>query len=63
MPRGVHEVEHIVHAVLRLVRDGYRLALDGDPALPFDVHVVEISVMEIPVGNKPGALDEPVRQG
>ena len=38
----------------------HRLRLDGNPALPFEVHGVEDLVAELPIFDRPAALDEAV---
>ena len=56
------EVQGVVAAVLGLVGKGDRLALDGDPPLPLDIHVVEDLVLKIPVIDDAGVLDQAVGQ-
>ena len=63
MPRRVHQVELIGLAVLVLVVEAHGLRLDGDAALPLDVHRVEDLRLHIPVGDVAAQLDQPVRQG
>ncbi len=62
MPRGIHQIEHIFPPVSGAVWYGDRLALDGDPALALDIHVVQDLVVEVTVRDEPGALDEPIRE-
>ncbi len=63
MPRRVHQVELIDLAVLIFVVEAHGLRLDGDAALPLDVHRVEDLRLHIPVGDIAAQLDQPVRQG
>ena len=60
VPRGVDEVQDVLDAIFRRVRDRDRLALDRDAAFPLDVHVVQDLVVELPVGHQARTLDEPV---
>ena len=63
MARRVDQVQGVGPAVLGPVGEGDGLALDRDPPLPLDVHVVEDLVLEIPVIHDAGVLDQPVGQG
>jgi len=60
MPRGVDQVEKIAPAVLPRVGEADRLAFDGDPAFALDVHGVQDLVLELPVRNDVGGLDETI---
>ena len=63
MARGVDQVKDILLPVICLINDTDRLGLDGDPALPFDIHVVQHLLLHFPLGQGPGLLNDPVRQG
>jgi len=63
MARRVDQVENVVPPVLRAVGKGDGLALDRDPPLTLDVHVVEQLVAEVAVLDHARVLDEPVGQG
>ncbi len=60
MARRVDQVQGIAPAVLRAVGKRDDLALDRDPPLPLDIHVVEDLVLEIAVVHDAGVLDQPV---
>ncbi len=60
MAGRVDQVQGIAPAVLRAVGERDDLALDRDPPLPLDIHVVEDLVLKIAVLNHAGVLDEPV---
>ncbi len=62
MARRVDQVENVVPPVLCAVGKGDGLALDRDPALTLDVHVVEQLVVEVAVFDHSRVLDEPVGQ-
>ena len=57
----VDEVEHELLAVV-LVEDGDGRGLDGDAALALQVHVVEDLVLELALGDGPGAHEQAVGQ-
>ena len=63
MARRVDQVETVVLAVFGVVGKGDRLALDGDPPLPLDVHVVEDLILEVSGVDDTGVLNQPVSQG
>ena len=58
--RRVDQVQGVAPAVLCAVGKRDDLALDRDPALPLDIHVVEDLVLEIAVLHDAGILDQPV---
>ncbi len=59
MPGGVDEVEHVLLAVVHMHhRDGRRL--DGDAALAFEVHRIELLGLGLAIGDGVGGLEEPV---
>ena len=62
MPGRVDQVQAIGLAVLRLVVQGHAARLDGDAALPFQVHVVQDLVAHLAVAQCAAQLDEAVRQ-
>ena len=63
MAGGVHQVQLVNLAVLRLVGQPDGLRLDGDAALALQVHVVEDLVGHLPVAERAGGLDQAVGQG
>ena len=62
MARGVDEVEP-VRLALVLVHHLDRVALDRDALLLFQVHVVQDLVFHIARTERPGELQQAVRQG
>ena len=60
--RGIDQVELIGLAVLRLIVQTHGPGLDGDAALPLQVHVVQQLALHLPLGHRVAQLDEPVRQ-
>src|SRR5207344_3456359 len=58
----VYEIELVRLPVPGRVRQGDRIRLDRDPALPLQVHGVEDLVAKLPVLHRSAALDEAVRQ-
>ena len=60
--RRVDEVQHVVFAGERAVVQRDRLALDRDPALPLDVHVVQKLVLELTFGHPSRELDQSIGQ-
>ena len=62
VPGRVDEVELVVLAVLRAVLHADGLGLDGDPALPLQLHVVEELGLLLPLRHRAGLLEEPVRE-
>ena len=62
MSRGVDQVQLIGFPVSRLVTHRYRMRLDGDPPLPFQVHGIQQLVLHLPRGNGPRPVQQPVRQ-
>ena len=63
MARCIDEVEDILLAVLGLVYSADGLGLDGDSALPLQIHIVQHLGLHLPAGQKAGFLNNPVRQG
>ena len=63
MARCIDEVEDILLAVLGLVYSADGLGLDGDSALPLQIHIVQHLGLHLPAGQKTGLLDDAVRQG
>src|SRR5690348_16416571 len=62
MARGVDEVERVDLPVLRRVLAGDGVGLDGDAALPLEIHVVEDLGLHVAVGYRLRQLEEAVRQ-
>ena len=63
MARRVHQVQHVGLAVERGVVEPHGLRLDGDAALALDVHRIEHLVVELAVGHRAAAHQQPVGQG
>ena len=63
MTGGVDEVQDIFLPVLRAMGHPDGLGLDRDPALPFEVHLVQKLIDLLPIRKGAGDLEEPVRQG
>ena len=61
--RRVHQVQHVGLAVERRVVEPHGLRLDGDAALALDVHGIEHLVVELALGHRPAAHQQPVGQG
>ena len=61
--RRVDEVEDVILAVLCAVGQGDGLALDRDPPLALDVHVVEDLIPEVARVGDPCVLDQAVGEG
>ena len=62
MPRRIDQIENVFFSVSCLVDRAHRLGLDGDAPLPLQIHVVQHLGLHLPAGQKPGLLDDPVRQ-
>ena len=62
MARRVHQVQDVGLAVLRRVVEPHGLRLDGDAALALDVHRIEHLVVELALGHRPAAHQQPVGQ-
>ena len=63
MARRVHEVELVGLAVPGLVVQAHGLRLDGDAALPLDIHRIEHLLLHLPVAQPAAHLDQAVGQG
>ena len=63
MARCVHQVQHIILAVFRLVVQPHRLRLDGDPPLALDIHIVEHLIRHLAVSQPATDLNQPVGDG
>jgi hypothetical protein len=57
---GVDEVQDVGVAVLGGVFDADGVGLDGDAALPLDIHAVEQLLLHVALGHGAGQLDQPV---
>jgi len=62
MARRVHEIQHIVLAVLGLVVEADGLGLDGDAALALDVHGIEDLALHLARRKPARRLDQAVGQ-
>ena len=61
--RGVDEIQDVHQAIGCLVAHLDGVALDGDAALPLQVHVVQGLLLQIPVRDGAGELKQPIGQG
>jgi hypothetical protein len=60
---GVDQVQHVVEAVRRRVRQAHRLRLDGDPPLALQVHLVQVLRAHLPLADRVGEVEQSVGQG
>ncbi len=60
--RGIDQVELIGLAISRLVTQGCGLGLDGDAALPLQVHGIEHLGLHLAVGQAAAQVDDAIRQ-
>ena len=63
MPRGIDEIELIGLTIARLIIQGYRLCLDGNPAFAFQVHRIQHLLRHLTFGQAATDLDEAVGNG
>ena len=63
MARRVDEVQLVELAVLGAIVEAHGLRLDGDAALPLDIHGIEHLLLHLPRGQAPAELDQPVGEG
>ena len=61
--RGVDQVEPVLRAVLRRVRQRHEVGLDGDPALALEVHRVERLLHHLALLERAGQFEHAVGQG
>jgi hypothetical protein len=57
---GIDQVELVIIAVPRRISHPHRVQLDGDAALPFEVHGVEQLLPHLTLLHRAGGLDQPV---
>ena len=62
VPRGVDQVELVGQPVRRRVVHAHGLRLDRDPPLALEVHRVEHLAAHVAVAQRPGGLEDAVRQ-
>ena len=62
MARGIYHVQNILLSVLGLVNGPDSLSLNGNAALPFQLHIVQHLILHLPLGQQPGHLNNPVCQ-
>ena len=62
MARRIDQVEHIVLPILCTIGKGDRLALDRDPPLVLNIHVVQDLILEVPGRNNTRILNQAVCQ-
>ena len=63
MTRCVHQVQDVILAILGCIVQAHRLRLDGDPALAFNIHIVEDLVGHLAFAQPPAHLDQAVGDG
>ena len=63
MAGRVDQVQHIFFARFRRVIEAHRIGLDGDAALPLEIHRIEDLIDHFAVGDGAAQLDQPVGEG
>ena len=63
MARRVDEVQLVELAILGAIVEAHGLRLDGDAALPLDIHGIEHLLLHLPRGQAPAELNQPVGEG
>ena len=63
MAGGVDQIENIVLAVLCMIIQGDGVSLNGNAALPLQIHIVKQLILHIPQRHRLGLLQNPVSQG
>ena len=63
MAGGVHQVQHIMFAILGGVFQAHGLGFDGDAALTLDVHGIQDLFLHVPGFKAFACLDQPISQG
>ena len=63
MPGRVDQVEFVGFAVAGLIGHTHGLGLDGDAALAFQVHAVEVLIAHVAIADQAGKLEETIGQG
>ena len=61
MPRSIDQVQHVLLAPIGILHLD-RMALDGDPLLPLQFHIVEHLRLQLARGQRLGHLQQTVRQ-
>lgn len=62
MPRRIHQVQRIGVAILRRIIEPHGLRFNGDAALFLNIHRIENLIRHFAIGQRPGLLDQPIRQ-
>jgi hypothetical protein len=62
MARSIDQVQDVGLTVVGEVRQPDRVRLDGDPALPLEIHAVEDLGLHLAHLQRPGDLEEPIRK-
>ena len=62
MPRRIDEVQHVLLAVLGVVREPDRVGLDRDAALALEIHRVEHLRFHLARLKRTGHFEKPIRQ-
>ena len=63
MPRRVDQVQLVERAVAGAIIEPHGLRLDGDAALPLDIHGIEHLLLHLPRRKAPAKLNQPVGEG
>ena len=63
MSRGVDQVKNILFSIFRVVDGADRLRLDGNAALPLQIHIIQYLGLHLTAGQKTGHLNDAVGQG
>ena len=63
MAGGVDEVQDVFFPVLVGIGDAHRLRLDGDAALTFQIHPVEVLIAGFAGADHAGVFEDAVGQG
>ena len=63
MARGVDQIEAVLLTVPGTIAEPYRPCLDGNAPFTLDVHIVQQLLLHIPLRNRIGFFQDPVRQG
>jgi hypothetical protein len=63
MSGGINQIEFKILTLSACIGQAHALALDGNAPFPLNIHGVQNLIAEMPLINKPGVLNEPIRQG
>ena len=62
MAGRIDQIKDVFHPIFCFIDKAYRLALDRDPALALQFHIVQDLILHLTAGEKTGPLDHAVRQ-